>query len=841
MINTVRACAIALAALLLAPCALAGKYQLAYWRELGAYENQAPPAGTYGLHDVWIHVWNEDGTPRPNVQIFSTSNHYWGMTNAHGVLHVQLWSEASDFYCKDGAHLYEVSPVFDERRWPHSGHYSWEIGFVFRNSSNPPELFDLNYEGVINSTSGAHYHIHAPCTRSLAFISTPPYGPCQDSFSNSATITEAGQTFVAKGDRVVAAKAWVGAASGFKAQILEGGPNGSPIGPIACATSEAEYQQVLARWPVGGVAVVPGQTYYLKITALNDGAFTCKRTNGNTYSGGSFYENKSARTAYDLMGAVVMAWSGYGNGGRIAGRVTDVAGVPLKDALVSVMPYSYTAQTNKDGYYAVYSVPAGTYYLVASRPGYSRQTLYGRTVTAGATTTVNFSSLKILANQLTNPGFEDGLTGWNRTGAFSTYDSGQWAVPTHGGNKWAGNVSSYGINAGKISQQVNVQGDYEYQFSVWFLTDAFNGDRTVEFPNDTVCRLGIDPTGSGNPNSPSISWSGWASSYDRWTEFIWKANAQPPYAQMTVWLDYQMKVVHDWNKAGFDDAIFARSTPVVVVDYDPAISNITATSARITWRTNVKSDSRVDYGLTTSYGQSLFVSESTNVHVVDLTNLQPNRTYHFKVTSAASGYDSGSSADFSFTTARSYTSVSNIADLATLADNTDVQLSGKLVVAGVDQLGSMFYIQDQDGIHGVRVNCTDTDVREGDIRNILGTLGTVDGERCILHHQTTLISSGNSIPQPPGMRIEYVGGTAVGAYGPGTIGMLVRTWGKVGASGSDYFYLVEPNGAQIKVICGTLAKPTGFAVVTGCCGRTLAGGGTPVIRVRKQSDIVSHP
>lgn len=825
----------------LASSASAGKYQVAYWRELGGAENQAPPFGTYGMHDVWIHVWNEDGTPRANVPIRNTSYYNWGVTNSHGILHVQLWSSASDFVCDDGVNAYEACPIFDERRAPHYGHYSWEVGFIYRSSSTPAELFDMNYFGVLNSSSSDHCDISAPCSRSFSFVSVNPDEACSDPFMDGPTVTEAGQTFVATGDRVIAAKAWVGASSGYKAEILSGGPNGTVIGSIATATAEAEYQQVLAMWPFNAVQVVPGNTYYLRITSLGGTSFTCKRTMYDNYSGGCFYANKSAYTGSDLMGGVIVAWSGYGSGGRIAGRVRDVTGAVLAGSVVTVNPGNRTAQVDSNGYYTIFDVPAGTYTVTATKWGYSDQTLT-RQVTAGATKTVNFDSLKALVNVLSNPGFESSLTSWTKVGSFNAYNSGDWAVPSHSGSKFAGNITSGGVGSGKLYQQVSVSGDYDFAFSTWYLTDAFNGDRTTEFPTDNFCQIGIDPTGSTNPYSSTIVWSPQKSSQNQWSQVSMTAKAQPPYAQMTLWLNYSMPYAHDWNKAAFDDVFFGRSVPVVVVDTEPVVTSITSNSARVSWRTNVASNSRVDYGPTTAYGQNTTVSDAVTFHGVNLSGLAPNTTYHFKVTSAATGYDPGSSTDYTFATLRAYTPVASVADLAGLADGTDVSLTGKLVVGGVDQLGSMFYIQENGGLAGVRVNSTDTAIHEGDRRDVYGTLATVDGERCINCISTSLASSGNAVPAPFGIRLDCLGGPAAGqTYGIGTVAMLVRTWGVVSAGGSDYFYLNGPNGRQVKVLCGALIKPTGFATVTGCCGKTLTGGPAPVVRARKQSDITPYP
>jgi hypothetical protein len=83
---------------------------------------------------------------------------------------------------------------------------------------------------------------------------------------------------------------------------------------------------------------------------------------------------------------------------------------------------------------------------------------------------------------------------------------------------------------------------------------------------------------------------------------------------------------------------------------DITVSNITASSATITWTTNQMSDSLVEYGVTTSYGSSVSDSTLTINHSITLTDLVPLTTYHFRVTSKNSYGFSSSSGDVLFTT-----------------------------------------------------------------------------------------------------------------------------------------------------------------------------------------------
>ncbi len=86
----------------------------------------------------------------------------------------------------------------------------------------------------------------------------------------------------------------------------------------------------------------------------------------------------------------------------------------------------------------------------------------------------------------------------------------------------------------------------------------------------------------------------------------------------------------------------------------PTISNITVTpattSATVGWTTNVAASSRVDYGLTTSYGTTNNNPTLVTTHSVSLTGLSCGTQYHYKITSVDGSSNSASTADSTFLT-----------------------------------------------------------------------------------------------------------------------------------------------------------------------------------------------
>ncbi len=80
-------------------------------------------------------------------------------------------------------------------------------------------------------------------------------------------------------------------------------------------------------------------------------------------------------------------------------------------------------------------------------------------------------------------------------------------------------------------------------------------------------------------------------------------------------------------------------------------TNITSATAKVTWTTHEPSTSRVEYGLTTSYG-SLTPLDATLVtsHTVSLSGLATNTAYHYRVRSKDAFGNESLGADKTFTT-----------------------------------------------------------------------------------------------------------------------------------------------------------------------------------------------
>jgi hypothetical protein len=90
-----------------------------------------------------------------------------------------------------------------------------------------------------------------------------------------------------------------------------------------------------------------------------------------------------------------------------------------------------------------------------------------------------------------------------------------------------------------------------------------------------------------------------------------------------------------------------------------SVSPILATSATVSWTTDVSANSRVDYGLTSAYGSNVSDSTLVTSHSLTLNSLTCNTLYHYQITSTGSG-GSASTPDATFTTGACNTTISGV-------------------------------------------------------------------------------------------------------------------------------------------------------------------------------------
>jgi len=182
-------------------------------------------------------------------------------------------------------------------------------------------------------------------------------------------------------------------------------------------------------------------------------------------------------------------------------------------------------------------------------------------------------------------------------------------------------------------------------------------------------------------------------------------------------------------------------------------------------------------------------------------------------------------------------------------------LSGKVVSRTFPALG-YFCVQEPSRACGIRVNdsASAESLHAGDIVTISGgEMTTVDGERAINYAYTQMDSSGDA-PRPLGLNNKAVGGGNLnvltqgpaGGTGTNNVGLLVRAWGKVTATGSGYFYVDDGSnlsdgsgstGVCIEGVITYMPDIDDYVAATGISGlKTVSSNPARVVRVASSSD-----
>ncbi|MBY0275122.1 CehA/McbA family metallohydrolase [Candidatus Binatia bacterium] len=135
--------------------------------------------------------------------------------------------------------------------------------------------------------------------------------------------------------------------------------------------------------------------------------------------------------------------------------------------------------------------------------------------------------------------------------------------------------------------------------------------------------------------------------------------------------------------------IIEAASPVAIVN-GPGTSSVTSCSATVSWYTTKPSDTRIDYGTTTTYGSVLTDPTQVSSHLVTLAGLPSGTTIHYKVTSGGV-----SSPDVVFNTASSPTPSITFGPEVSVIDATTAQVRWQTTVPTI---GSIEY--GLDGSYG---------------------------------------------------------------------------------------------------------------------------------------------
>jgi hypothetical protein len=335
-----------------------GHFTLAFQRQLSAWENSAEE-GCIGGHVCRVWVWDEDGNPIPNIDLYTTWDVLMGATDIDGRAEIPIWSDDYDLKCVDGEEATsDATRLMTTQRPECWGHYSFEVGFLYKTDVSNPGEFDLDLHCTWNERETPQDD-DAPYTKSLAYsgVDCTDYWSDQSYWGNWQTPPSYfGQTFVATGDRVVAARVH-GVIGGndlldwdLRIVTFPG------LEPVGFPTS------VPVRWPFGWEAfwgvndcpVVPGQTYMLQVWR-DGGGMNIYHVLQDVYPDGQYYEGATAFPGLDLNGHICCMTYGSSKGpdlnedGRVDSRdisklgqywsgdesSVDIAPLPFGDGIVN--------------------------------------------------------------------------------------------------------------------------------------------------------------------------------------------------------------------------------------------------------------------------------------------------------------------------------------------------------------------------------------------------------------------------------------------------------------------------------------------------------------------------
>ncbi len=180
--------------------------------------------------------------------------------------------------------------------------------------------------------------------------------------------------------------------------------------------------------------------------------------------------------------------------------------------------------------------------------------------------------------------------------------------------------------------------------------------------------------------------------------------------------------------------------------------------------------------------------------------------------------------------------VTPVGEIKLVADGTQVHFAGAIVVANQPLVRDGFYVETADRSAGIRV-VTTLPVSVGDEVKVVGTASTVQGERVVIASGVTVLSSGNTLPEPLAMN-----GKAMLAD-PDSIGKIVKLTGQMrntNLSSAPWFYLDDPSDVVVRcqLAEGFTVPMWSLVTVTGVVSTELEDGEmSAVLLIDKTSDI----
>ena len=122
---------------------------------------------------------------------------------------------------------------------------------------------------------------------------------------------------------------------------------------------------------------------------------------------------------------------------------------------------------------------------------------------------------------------------------------------------------------------------------------------------------------------------------------------------MTQAMHYALRLIFAFALCSFFSVVHAEdlvAPSITAVKIATSTASSSPNSVTVTWQTSEKADSAVNYGLQPDYGIVRIPVADKTTHSVVLDNLEPGRTYYFRVVSADAVGNQGISADYKIQT-----------------------------------------------------------------------------------------------------------------------------------------------------------------------------------------------
>lgn len=297
----------------LQPAQGATRWVLVYYRQMGNQLNG-------GTQTIENHVFNEDGTKASSIGVtnqFNSGSAVFGSTDSNGWNRINPLDFAN---CTYDIRIYNPSVATDQSPsfyWQHQGGtpsvYSYVTQWMKTSDDTRITAYPTTPVYHYDNVSGLNHadSFGANCSP-VNWTEAPNAGSDTTQLGTWATYQAQTFTVPAGINRIVSAQAFVlrGAGENFvyRAQIREGGPTGTQIGPTATSrvVYTGEFKEAAVSWGINDIPVSDnGQVYALYLDAADGQGFNVYRTTTDIYPNGCAYHGTTQKAGKDLVAVIV--------------------------------------------------------------------------------------------------------------------------------------------------------------------------------------------------------------------------------------------------------------------------------------------------------------------------------------------------------------------------------------------------------------------------------------------------------------------------------------------------------------------------------------------------------